>query len=64
MEDKREYQQMLSEGRRRRVEGSSDQLHEVRHKVPSDNAVSNGGYTTSHSNNYSWREPGRLSSDK
>ena len=35
---------MLSEGRRRRVEGSSDQLHEVRHIVPSDNAVSNGGY--------------------
>ena len=30
LEDKREYQQMLSEGRRRRrVEGSSDQLHEV-----------------------------------
>ena len=44
LEDKREYQQMLSEGRRRRVEGSSDQLHEVRHIVPSDNAVSNGGY--------------------
>ena len=45
LEDKREYQQMLSEGRRRRrVEGSSDQLREVRHKVPSDNATSNGGY--------------------
>ena len=29
LEDKREYQQMLSEGRRRRVEGSSDQLREV-----------------------------------
>ena len=32
---------MLSEGRRRRVEGSSDQLREVRHSY---NAVSNGGY--------------------
>ena len=42
LEDKREYQQMLSEGRRR-VEGSSDQLREVRHSS-SDNAVSNGGY--------------------
>ena len=39
LEDKREYQQMLSEGRRR-----NDQLREVRHIVPSDNAVSNGGY--------------------
>ena len=29
--------------RRRRVEGS-DQLREVRHIVPSDNPVSNGGY--------------------
>ena len=62
LEDKREYQQMLSEGWRRKVEGSSDQLREVRHKVPSDNTI--GGYTTSHINNYSWREPGRLSSDK
>ena len=53
---------MLSEGWRRKVEGSSDQLREVRHKVPSDNTI--GGYTTSHINNYSWREPGRLSSDK
>ena len=44
LEDKREYQQMLSEGRRRRVEGSSDQLREVRHVVLFDNAVSNGGY--------------------
>ena len=43
LEDKREYKQMLSEGRRRRVEGSSDQLREVRHSS-SDNAVSNGGY--------------------
>ena len=59
LEDKREYQQMLSEGRRRRVEGSSDQLHEV---SPSGNAVSNGA-TTSLSNNYSWREPERLSSN-
>ena len=38
MEDKREYQQMSSKGKK--VEGSSDQLHEV---SPSDNAVSNGG---------------------
>ena len=45
LEDKREHQQMLSEGRRR-VEGSSDQLREVRHVtvVLSDNAVNNGGY--------------------
>ena len=41
LEDKREYQQLLSEGRRRKVEGSSDQLREV---SPSDDAVSNGGY--------------------
>ena len=41
LEDKREYQQMLSEGRRRKVEGSSDQLRKV---SPSDNAVSIGGY--------------------
>ena len=45
LEDKREYQQMLSEGRRRRVEGSSDQLREVRHSS-ADNAINNGGYHT------------------
>ena len=44
LKDKREYQLMLSEGRRKRVEGSSDQLHKVRHIVPSDNAVGNGVY--------------------
>ena len=54
---------MLSEERRRRVEGSSDQLREVRHIVPSDNAVSIMVATTSHSNNYNWRESGRLSSN-
>ena len=34
LEDKKEYQQMLSKGRRRKVEGSGDQLREV---SPSDN---------------------------
>ena len=54
LEDKREYQLMLSEGRRRssRVEGSSGQLHEVRPIVLSDIADSNSGYYTSHNNNY------------
>ena len=41
LEDNMVYQEMLSEGRRRKVEASSDQLHEVRHIVPSDN---NCGY--------------------
>ena len=41
LEDKRNYQ---STGRR--VEGSSDQLREVRNIVHSDNAVINGGYMT------------------
>ena len=58
LEDKREYQQMLSEGRRR-VEGSSDQLREVRHMTMLLEMVA----TTSHSKTYSWRDPRRLSSD-
>ena len=63
LEDKQEYQQVLSEGRMRRVEGSSDQLHEVRHGSLCMTMLLVMVATTSHSNKYSWREPERLSND-